>query len=76
MMQAAVLDRPQTTNENVSFCHIVCLCTPKLTLCGAYKERPCGVMYMDARGNCPVCEKALCADCGELVEQACLRCGL
>jgi hypothetical protein len=78
MMQASVLERPDTKLDSPGFCHVVCLCTPKLTLCGAYKERVCGATVWDLDDNtkCPVCQKELCADCENLTAQQCIRCGL
>lgn len=74
-MQASVLERPVTLETSSQYCHIVCTCAPRITLCGAYKEHPCGVNYVASRDKCPICEKALCIDCEELVFEPCMRCG-
>jgi hypothetical protein len=77
-VQTSVLERPSVKSNSSGFCHVVCLCSSKLTLCGAYKERVCGATVWDLDGDtkCPVCEKELCADCERLTALPCVRCGL
>ncbi len=74
------LTRPETVESNTvsdaNFCHVVCSCRPKITLCGAYKPVQCGIMAVDTLSGefCPRCNKAFCPDCDELIEVPCPNC--
>jgi hypothetical protein len=76
-MTTQVLEKPSLTGNYNQFCHIVCQCMPKLSLCGAYKPVQCG-LPVAANFNAKVCSrcgKRVCQDCKELLMYVCPRCG-
>jgi len=76
-MSTQVLERPVETSDFNKFCHVVCACSPKLSLCGAYKPIQCGLAIVDSRAikTCPKCKKDFCQDCIDLLPYECVRCG-
>lgn len=60
------------------YCHIVCECSDKLTLCGGYKAKLCGtdVEILSPITICNVCNKVICLDCLHAFKTiGCPRCG-
>lgn len=75
-----LLERLPETEESVGgnkYCHIVCMCSPKMGLCGAYKPVQCGLLFIENPFalRCPVCKNEICEDCLDLVDKVCMRCG-
>lgn len=64
-----------TVTEN-KYCHIVCSCTPKLGICGAYKPTLCGYLLLSRKDfdTCNICEKPYCELCEGLVMHVCPYC--
>lgn len=65
--------------DELKFCHTLCTCHDTLALCGAFKPVKCGILCVDTEGmdKCPVCLKAFCPDCENVVKLKilCSRCG-
>lgn len=64
--------------EKPKFCHIACMCSPKVALCGAYKEKVCFGKPIPAVANdlvCSVCSKQVCKACLDDMQYVCPRCG-
>jgi hypothetical protein len=76
-MSTQVLERPSLTGSYNKFCHIVCSCTPKLALCGAYKPVQCGLpIAANAKAKtCIKCLKPVCRDCLDELLYECRICG-
>ncbi len=76
-----LLDLPviseQEETAGPKFCHIVCKCTVKISLCGAYKEKLCysRPTVSELGLVCSVCKKPVCKECLELLIYVCPRCG-
>jgi len=76
-MISEVLEKPSEVAAFNKFCHIVCLCTPKISLCGAYKPVRCEI---PVTGNsivedCVRCHRPACKECLDLLMYMCPNCG-
>jgi hypothetical protein len=68
----------EVTDTYSQFCHVSCLCSPLMTLCGGYKPEQCGLFVLSLHGKdkCPKCNKPFCPDCDAEMENDCGRCGV
>lgn len=63
--EISVVEEDDENDEN----HIACLCTPKVSLCGAFLTRPLvGEWEVDDND-------LLCPECVEVANDPCPRCG-
>jgi len=68
----------EEVDEYKKYCHVVCSCSPEITLCGAYRPQQCGIsVLMSLDDICPKCKKPTCPDCADMMYEECpRRCGI